>query len=102
MWARLLNNKLLDPIKFPPHLTSAIYRDVLQDQLPNLITDAVEDVPIAKRQPLYCQLDESGPHYKTVTRKFLNKSWPDRWIGCVGPIEWSPRSLDLTPLNFFL
>ncbi len=55
----------------------------------------------AKHPPLYSQLDGPRPHYGTITRQFLNKNWPDRWIGCEGPIEW-PRSLDLNPLDFIV
>ena len=32
----------------------------------------------------------------------MNKTFPDRWIGCDGPILWLPRSPDITPLDFFL
>lgn len=74
--------------KIRPHLTSVVYRDFLRDQLPNLIGDAVEDLPIAERRPLYYQLDGSGPHFGTITKIFLNENWPNRWIGRGGPIEW--------------
>lgn len=32
----------------------------------------------------------------------LNKIFPGRWIGRGGPISWSARSPDLTPLDYFL
>lgn len=35
-------------------------------------------------------------------RNFLNETFPERWIGRRGAIEWPPRSPDLTPLDFFL
>ncbi|EFN83299.1 hypothetical protein EAI_07803, partial [Harpegnathos saltator] len=31
----------------------------------------------------------------------LNDIFSDRWIGRKDTIEWPPRSLDLTPLDFF-
>ncbi len=101
MWARLLNNKLLGLIEFLPHLISVVYRGLLWEQLPNLVVDAVENVPIFEHWSLYFQLDGSEHHYRTVTRKFLNKNWPDRWIRCGRPIEWPPQSPHLTPLYFF-
>jgi hypothetical protein len=35
-------------------------------------------------------------------REYLNTCFPVRWIGPAEPIAWPPRSLDLTPLDFFL
>ncbi|EFN89314.1 hypothetical protein EAI_05291, partial [Harpegnathos saltator] len=42
------------------------------------------------------------PHYAIRSREFLNRSFPSRWIGRRGAIEWSARSPDLSPLDFFL
>lgn len=33
---------------------------------------------------------------------FLNKTFPNRWIGRRGPIEWPQQSPDLSPLDYFL
>jgi hypothetical protein len=35
-------------------------------------------------------------------RAFLDRTFPARWISRDGPMPWSPRSLDITPLDFFL
>jgi hypothetical protein len=35
-------------------------------------------------------------------REYLNRKYPNRWIGRNGPIRWPPRSPDLTPLDFYL
>ncbi|PSN39704.1 hypothetical protein C0J52_17983 [Blattella germanica] len=35
-------------------------------------------------------------------RDLLDEVFPNRWSGRAGPISWLPRSLDLTPLEFFL
>jgi len=32
----------------------------------------------------------------------LDATLRNRWTGRVGPTPWSPRSLDITPLDFFL
>ncbi|GFW63652.1 uncharacterized protein TNCV_4329401 [Trichonephila clavipes] len=47
------------------------------------------------------QQDGALPHWGLTVRESLNNSFPQRWIGRDGPIPWSPRSLDLTPLDFF-
>ncbi|KYQ59324.1 hypothetical protein ALC60_01634, partial [Trachymyrmex zeteki] len=46
--------------------------------------------------------DGTPPHYARLVREYLNKTFPGRWIGRRGPIEWPPRSPDLSPLDFFL
>ena len=37
-----------------------------------------------------------------MVRRFLDQTFPDRWMGRDGPMLWPPRSPDLTPLDFFL
>ena len=41
-------------------------------------------------------------HYALVVREWLDEWFPNMWIGRRGPIEWPPRSPDLTPPDFFL
>ena len=48
------------------------------------------------------QQDGAPPHYSLAVRSFLNEHFADRWIGRRGPLEWAPRSPDLTPCDFFL
>ena len=35
-------------------------------------------------------------------REWLDNTFPGMWIGRRGPVEWPPRSPDLTPPDFFL
>ena len=42
------------------------------------------------------------PHYGIQVRRFLDQQFPDAWIGRRGPVEWPPRSPDLSPLDFYL
>jgi len=48
------------------------------------------------------QQDGAPGHYATIVRNWLDFNFPKKWIGRRGPIEWPPRSPDLTPLDFFL
>lgn len=50
----------------------------------------------------FFQQDGAPPHFALDVREFLNTTFPERWIGRRGPLEWAPRSPDLTPLDFFL
>jgi len=46
-------------------------------------------------------MQQDDPHYARNVRNTLNQTFSNRWIGRDGPVNWFPRSLDLT-LNFFL
>ena len=35
-------------------------------------------------------------------RRWLDRHYPGHWFDCRGPMEWPPRSPDLTALNFYL
>jgi len=48
------------------------------------------------------QQDSAPPHYGREVKDFLNRNYPNCWIGRQGPIAWPPRSLDLKPLDFYL
>ena len=46
--------------------------------------------------------DGAPPHFALVVRDLLDQEFPDMWIGRRGPIDWPPRSPDLTPMDFWL
>ena len=48
------------------------------------------------------QQDGAPAHYSKEVREWLKWNLPGRWIERRGPIEWAPRSPDLSPLDFFL
>ena len=41
----------------------------------------------------------TGPQH---TLPYLNNVFPNRWIGRGGPVQWTSRSPDLTPMDFFI
>ena len=63
-------------------------------------------VPALKQRPdfnkLYFQQDGAPPHYATAVRNLLDETFPDKWIGRRGPIEFPPQSPDITPMDFFV
>jgi len=42
------------------------------------------------------------PHWSSHVRRFLDATFPNRWIGRGGPTPWPPRPPDITPLTFFM
>ena len=70
VWAEILNNTILGPIEFPSPLTRELYLNFLRDKLPQLIEEALMEVPLVDRMRLphgqhprlYYQLDGSEGH----------------------------------------
>jgi hypothetical protein len=70
----------------------------LQNELPPLL----EEVTLAKRMLMVFQHDGAPAHYSRLVTHHLNLTFPERWIGHGGHVQWPPRSPDLTPLDFCL
>jgi hypothetical protein len=47
------------------------------------------------------QLGGVLPHFSHHVHAFLDREFPDHWIGRGETILWPPHSPDLTPLDFF-
>ena len=79
-------------------LTGSRYFDFLEDAIPNF----VGDLPLTELWNLWFQLD--GPPQQKVSsvKQYLRDTFQQQIIGYVSCIEWSPRSPDLNPLDFFL
>jgi transposase len=96
VWCGLWDTKILGPYFFLDQVTCDSYLNMLQDNVFPPIEDEVRNA-----SPLF-QQDGAAPHFAVRVRNFLDQVFPERWIGRRGPIEWPPRSPDLTPLDFFL
>ena len=55
-----------------------------------------------KMRSIVFQQDGAPPHFAAGARRFLDKTFPRRWIGRGVPIRWASLSSDLTSLDFFL
>ncbi|XP_031789247.1 uncharacterized protein LOC116418318 [Nasonia vitripennis] len=51
---------------------------------------------------MWVQLDGAPPHFAQTVRTFLNKRYPNQWIGRGSPVAWPPISPDLTSPDFYL
>lgn len=104
VWIGVVNNRLLGPYFFDSNVTAERYLHLLQT---SIVPDLIEAFPDPNNphhlsDRLIFQQDGAPPHYALQVRRFLDNTFPGRWIGRRGPIEWPPRSPDLTPLDFFL
>lgn len=96
-WTGIINGQVIGPYELPRTLNADIYLDFLQNHLSGLL----EDVPLSIRRHMWLQNDGCPAHYAQRVREYLNQSFPQRWIGRLGPILWPARSPDLNPLDFF-
>ena len=95
VWCALMKDMIVGPFFFIEQtVTGDIYLDMLEQfAVPQLIP----------RQPhVIFQQDGAPPHWSLLVRDFLDRTFPQRWIGRDGPTKWPPRSPDITPLDFFL
>ncbi|GFX67478.1 DNA-directed RNA polymerase subunit [Trichonephila clavipes] len=56
----------------------------------------------ASDQELWFQQDGATYHTARATIDLLKDTFGDRLISRFGPVNWPPRSWDLTPLDYFL
>lgn len=104
VWAGIVRNTIIGPYFFDENLTGALYLDFLQNtMIPDLI-QLFPDIQIPNNldRGIWFQQDGAPPHFAVTVREFLNRTFPQRWIGRRGTVEWPARSPDLTPLDFFI
>ncbi|GFW96317.1 uncharacterized protein TNCV_1918431 [Trichonephila clavipes] len=53
-------------------------------------------------QELWFQQDGATCHTARATMDLLKDTFGDRLISRFGPVNWPPRSCDLTPIDYFL
>lgn len=98
VWCGIIGRHLIGPYFYDHILDTNSYLRFLRDELPQLL----ENVPLQLRLNMWFQHDGAPPHKARRVQQYLNDVYPDKWIGINGPIEWPPKSPDLTPLDFFL
>jgi hypothetical protein len=83
---------------YDDNLTANRYIEVLENNLRNVF----EGIPENEHCDLWFQQDGAPAHNARIVRQYLSIRFPNRWIGTHGPINWPPRSPDITPMDFFL
>lgn len=98
VWAGVVDNFLLGPVILPGNLTGHSFLLFLQNTLPDLL----DDLPLQVTHNIWFQLDGAPPHFARNVRNYLHQIFPNRWIGRGrdAPVQWPPRSPDLTPLDY--
>ena len=98
VWCGVIGDRLIGPFVLENNLRGDTYEVFLRNEFPGLL----EDIPLVVRSQMYFQHDGAPPHYSRIVREYLHASFPNRWIGRLGPVAWPPRSPDLTPLDYYI
>lgn len=96
VWCAIWSGGIIGPFFFDGSVNGQSYLAMLEEQF------WPEVEPLVEAHQLYFQQDGASAHYAKQVRDWLDEKFPARWIGRRGPIEWPPRSPDLTPPDFFL
>jgi hypothetical protein len=97
VWAGIIRDEFVGPFFFEDGTVDGDqYLSMLENQMWPAIA-ACSDIDV-----LFFQQDGAPAHYSRQVREWLNDKFEGRWIGRRGPIEWPPRSPDLTPPDFWL
>lgn len=102
VWCGIFGNTIIGPIFIPGNLTGEMYENMLEEIILPQLIEIAENYPNHNVDTIHFQQDGAPPHYVAPVRQFLDTHFPGRWIGRRGPIEWPPRSPDLSPLDYFL
>jgi len=97
IWVRICHSEIVGSHFFEHTVSGATYLQFLQDHLPEYL----KNVPLNIRQRCRFQQDGAPAHFHHDVRIFLDQQISNHWIDRGGPMSWSPRSLDLNPLDFF-
>jgi hypothetical protein len=102
VWAGILGDHLVGPFFIQGNLDGNTYLELLESTIDPRITEILESDDNLLENEITFQQDGAPPHYAAAVRQFLDDHFPGHWIGRRGPVEWPPRSPDLSPLDFFL
>lgn len=98
VWAGLYKDQIIGPFIFEENLTAERYLHFLEIEFQEYLMD----LPLAEIQNIWFHQDGAPPHNGRQVKNFLNREFPEKWIGNGGFIEWPARSPDLSPLDYFL
>lgn len=101
VWAGILGDEVIGPFFIDGNLDGPKYVLLLHNQIVPAMKAAAarQNIPWGE---VFFQQDGAAAHFACLVRQYLDIVFPNRWIGRLGPIEWPPRSPDLTPLDYFL
>lgn len=98
VWMGIIKNELIGPFFLPNNLNGEAYEFFLR----NVLYELLSEVPLETRRNMIYQHDGCPAHFSLSVREWLNRQYPNKWIGRGGPIPWPARSPDLTPVDYYV
>jgi hypothetical protein len=96
VWAGVWSGGRVGPFFFDGTVSAETYLNLLNEKVWPRISRRV------RREELWFQQDGAPAHFARTVRDWLNRHFPNRWIGRQSEFVWPPRSPDLTVSDFFL
>ncbi|XP_048513165.1 uncharacterized protein LOC125501418 [Athalia rosae] len=96
-WLGVLDDRLIGPIFYDNDLDDNHYLQLLKTQIVPALRAIERNGPA-----IWYQQDTRLALSTVPVRHYLDKEFPDRWMGKYGPIKWPMRSPDLSPLDYAL
>ncbi|KAJ4439751.1 hypothetical protein ANN_07879 [Periplaneta americana] len=78
MWAGIIGDRLVGPHVLVNRFTGQAYTNFLENTIPSHV---LEDTPLINRQHIHFLHDGAPAHFSRTARRYLDRRFPDRWIG---------------------
>ncbi|GFV60657.1 putative transposable element [Trichonephila clavipes] len=101
VWCALWAGGIIGPYFFKTMKATTLQSMVIGIE-PLLLTFFIPELNNHDVQELWFQQDGATCHTARATIDLLKDTLGDRLISRFGPVNWPPRSCDLTPLDYFL
>lgn len=98
VYCAVKGNRILCVHIYDDNLNGDMYLDILR----NVLSEALDNLPLAELQAAWYQQDGAPPHNTRDVCRFLDETFYDQWIAYNGPQRYPPRSPDITPLDFYI
>lgn len=101
LWVGFINEQILGPCEIPEKFDASAYLKFLKNQL----ADYLDNIPLARLKDIWF-LHDGSEHmnpafYNDTVVKYLNKTFPNKWIGYKGPVNYPNGSFNLNVLDYF-
>ncbi|CAH1110625.1 unnamed protein product [Psylliodes chrysocephalus] len=104
VWAGIVGYHIICPFFIDRNLSGDNYLALLQYNIVLTLSYLYPDSanPQVPVNMILFQQDGATPHCQINVWQYLNRVFPNRWIGRRGLMEWPARFPDLTSLDIFL
>lgn len=97
VWCGIYHDTIVGPFFFEGSVTGKAYLAMLR----SFVQDWLDTIPLVPLMNMWFQQDGASSHFVVAVRKWLDETFPGKWIGRGGPVAWPPRSPDITPMDFY-